>query len=86
MIQAYPVNASTLKPSKAGAQHGGIEVIMENHRSVPSLDKQATISLRKVRRTSLGMFAIWSFVVFSFAALLFSAFVILAKCRGTSPF
>ena len=86
MIQAYPVYANNLKASKAGAQHRGIEVIMENHRSVPSPDKPATVSLRKVRRASLEMFAIWSFAVFSFAALLFCAYIILAKCRGTSPF
>ena len=87
MIQANPVYANILKTSKAGAQHRGIEVIMENHRSVPSPDKpQATISLREVRRASLEMFAIWSFVVFSFGALLFCAYIILAKCRGTSPF
>ena len=38
------------------------------------------------QRASLEMFAIWSFVVFSFAALLFCAYIILAKCRGTSFF
>lgn len=85
MIQAYPVYANTPKASKAGAQHRGIEVIVENHRSVPPLDKPATISLRKVCLPSLEKFAIWSFVVFSFAALLFCAYIILAKSRGTSP-
>jgi len=38
------------------------------------------------QRARLEMFAILSFVVFSFAALLFCAYIILAKCRGTSPF
>jgi hypothetical protein len=36
--------------------------------------------------TRLEMFAIWSFVVFSFAALLFCAYIVLAKCRGISSF
>jgi hypothetical protein len=90
MIQAYRAYENILKASNARARHRGIAVIMENHRSsdrsVPSPDKPATISLRKVRRASLEMFAIWSFAVFSFAALLFCAYIILAKCRGTSPF
>jgi hypothetical protein len=75
-----------LKASNEGARQRGIEVIMENNRSVPPPGKPATISLRKVPRASLEMFAIWSFVVFSFAALLFCSYIILAKCRGTSPF
>ena len=36
--------------------------------------------------TRLEMFAIWSFVIFSFAALLFCAYIVLAKCRGISSF
>jgi len=31
-------------------------------------------------------FAIWTLVVVSFAALLLCGYIILAKCRGTSPF
>ena len=31
-------------------------------------------------------FAIWCLVVVSFVALPFCAYVILAKCRGTTPF
>jgi len=31
-------------------------------------------------------FAIWTLVVVSFAALLFCGYIILAKCRGASPF
>ena len=38
------------------------------------------------QRARLEMFAILSLVVFSFAALLFCAYIILAKCRGISPF
>ena len=38
------------------------------------------------QRARWGNFAIWSLVVVSFAALLFCAYIILAKCRGTSPF
>jgi hypothetical protein len=38
------------------------------------------------QRARLEMFAILSFVVFSFAALLFCAYIILAKCRGISSF
>jgi len=32
------------------------------------------------------MFAIWVFVVFSFAALVFAGYVIWAKCASPSPF
>jgi hypothetical protein len=32
------------------------------------------------------MLAIWVFVVFSFAALVFAGYLIRAKCEGHSPF
>jgi hypothetical protein len=41
---------------------------------------------REPQRARRENFAIWSLVVVSFAALLFCAYIILAKCRGTSPF
>jgi hypothetical protein len=86
MIQAYRAYENIAETSNEGARQRGIEVIMENHRSVPPPGKLATISLRKVPRASLEMFAIWSFVVVSLAALLFCSYIIFAKCRGTSPF
>ena len=44
--------------------------------------------LRPDRSTHLNweILAIWSFVVFSFAALLFCVCVIYAKCQANSPF
>ena len=38
------------------------------------------------RREGLELFAIWSYVVFSFAALFFALYVIWAKCQGNWPF
>ncbi len=32
------------------------------------------------------MLALWIFIVFSFAALVFAGYVIWAKCNGPSPF
>ena len=36
----------------------------------------------KARRENLELFAIWSYVALSFAALFFSLYVIWAKCQG----
>jgi len=38
------------------------------------------------KRARWENFAIWCLVVVSFGALPFCAYVILAKCRGTTPF
>ena len=47
------------------------------------LNDEGACEPQRARREN---FAIWSFMVFSFAALLVCAYIILAKCRGTSPF
>ena len=47
------------------------------------LNDEGACEPQRARREN---YAIWSFVVFSFAALLVFAYIILAKCRGTSPF
>ena len=47
--------------------------------------QEATAS-RQPRGLNWDMFAIWSFVVFSFAALAFATYVIWAKIHAGSPF
>ena len=47
------------------------------------LNDESACEPQRARRENL---AIWSFVIVSFAALLFCAYLILAKCRGTLPF
>jgi len=47
------------------------------------LNDEGACDPQRARREN---FAIWTLVVVSFAALLFCAYIILAKCRGTSPF
>ena len=47
------------------------------------LNDEGACDPQRARREN---FAIWTLVVVSFAALLFCAYIILAKCRGTSLF
>jgi len=47
------------------------------------LNDEGACEPQRARREN---FAIWSFMIVSFAALLFCAYIILAKCRGILPF
>jgi len=47
------------------------------------LNDEGACDPQRARREN---FAIWTLVVVSFAALPFCGYIILAKCRGTSPF
>ena len=76
--------------SQTGAHARGVEVILANHRcgnSEPALNTSDPASaVDEVRCNKWELFALVSFIVLSFAGLLFCFYVIAAKCRGTWPF
>ena len=82
-------SSPVIKAANACTQDRGVEVIMANHgcsRSAPALDtSDAASSADEVRCNKWELFAILSFVVLSYAGLIFCFYVIMAKCRGTWP-
>ena len=87
--RAAAQSSPVIKAAKACARHRGVEGILANHgcsRSALALDtSDAASSADEVPCNKWELFALLSFVVFSFAALFFCFYVISAKCRGTWP-
>jgi hypothetical protein len=87
---------ASLAPGKQRNDSGnpGISSLGEPHqRALPAsvvADRGFLITTTSHRRTGdrldWTMLAIWVFVVFSFAALVFAGYLIRAKCEGHSPF
>ena len=90
LSRAATRNSSVIKAANVYAQDRGVEVIVANHgcsRSAPALDTpDAAPPADEVRCNEWESFALFCFIVLSFAGLFFCFYVILAKCRGTWPF
>jgi hypothetical protein len=86
--RAVSQSSPFIKAANACAPDRGVEAILANHgcsRSVPApYTPDAASSADEVPCNKWEMFALLSFV-FSFAALFFCFYVVLAKCRGTWP-
>jgi hypothetical protein len=71
------------------AMQRGVEAILANHRSHSITSPAEPVSVSPADEVGCNkweLFMLLSFVVLSFAGLLFCGYVILAKCRGTWPF
>ena len=56
------------------------------NRRPPARETTSVLLPDRSNHRSLEMLAVWGYVVFSFAALLFCTYVICVKCHTSSPF
>ena len=87
--RAVSESSPFIKAANACAPDRGVEVILANHgcsRSAPAPHtSDAASPVDEVRCNKWELFALLGFIVFSFAAMFFCFYVILAKCRVTWP-
>ena len=72
--------------SKTETHARGVDAILASHRSESLREPDTATPSDEPRCNRWELFALLSFIVLSFAGLIFCFYVIAAKCRGTWPF